>query len=168
MGKNRKNSVEKEDVDLNRVEEILDHYEGVDGCLIPVLQKIQERYGYLIEPAIDIVSERLNISTSEIVGVATFYSQFHLRPRGKHIIKVCCGTACHVKNAKGLSAKVVDTFKVRVGETTADKMFTFEEVSCLGACGIAPVVVIDKEVHGTQSPDKLGAILDGYKAPVVK
>ncbi len=165
MGKAKKQSEQNETVDLSMAEKVLDKYSGVDGCLIPVLQKIQEGYGYLQEPVINLVSERLNMSLSEILGVATFYSQFHLKPRGKHIIKVCCGTACHVKNAKGLSAKVIDRFKINANETTEDRMFTFEEVSCLGACGIAPVVVVDKDVHGTLSPDKLGDVLDGYTKP---
>ncbi|MGR3304199.1 MAG: NADH-quinone oxidoreductase subunit NuoE [Candidatus Scalindua sp.] len=163
MGKAKKKSAQKsETVDLSMAEKILDQYRGIDGCLIPVLQKIQNGYGYLQEPVINLVSERLNMSLSEIIGVATFYSQFHLKPRGKHIIKVCCGTACHVKKAKSLSAKVIDRFKINPNETTEDMMFTFEEVSCLGACGIAPVVVIDKDVHGTLSPDKFADILDGY------
>ena len=159
-------SVQDETVDLSKVKKILKSYENVNGALIPVLQKIQAEYGYLQEPVINFVSESLNISVTEIIGVATFYSQFHLKPRGKHIIKVCCGTACHVKKAKSLSAKVIDRFKINPNETTEDKMFTFEEVSCLGACGIAPVVVIDKDVHGTLSPDKFGEVLDGYAKPV--
>jgi NADH-quinone oxidoreductase subunit E len=162
MGKAKKRSVQEETVDLSTVEKILDQYRGVDGCLIPVLQNIQNEYGYLQEPVINLVSERLNMSLSEIIGVATFYAQFHLQPRGKHIIKVCCGTACHVKKAKSLSAKVIDRLKINANETTKDRMFTFEEVSCIGACGIAPVVVVDKDVHGTLSPDKLGDVLDGY------
>ncbi len=162
MGKAKEQSVQDETVDLSMADKILDQYKGVDGCLIPVLQKIQEGYGYLQEPVINLVSERLNMSLSEILGVASFFAQFHLKPRGKHIIKVCCGTACHVKNAKGLSAKVIDRFKINANETTEDRMFTFEEVACLGACGIAPVVVVDKDVHGTLSPDKLGDVLDEY------
>ncbi len=162
MGKAKKQSVQVETIDLSLAEKILDKYSGVDGCLIPVLQNIQNEYGYLQEPVINIVSERLNMSLSEIMGVASFFAQFHLKPRGKHIIKVCTGTACHVKKAKGLSAKVIDRLKINANETTKDKMFTFEEVACLGACGIAPVVVVDKDVHGTLSPDKLGDVLDGY------
>jgi len=165
MGKAKKQSVQGETVDLTMAEKILDQYRGVDGCLIPVLQKIQNEYGYLQETIINVVSERLNMSPSEIIGVATFFAQFHLKPRGKHIIKVCCGTACHVKKAKGLSAKVVDRLKINANETTEDRMFTFEEVPCVGACGIAPVVVVDKDVHGTLSPDKLGDILDTYTKP---
>ncbi|HHT9111676.1 MAG TPA: NADH-quinone oxidoreductase subunit NuoE, partial [Candidatus Brocadiaceae bacterium] len=150
-------------IDLSKVEKILSDYKNARGVIIPVLQKVQGEYGYLPEPVIDLIAKRLNISADEIIGVATFYAQFHLKPRGKHIIKVCCGTACHVKNAKNLSAKVHEKLKINVNETSNDKLFTFEEVSCLGACGIAPVVVIDEDVHGELSPDKLDGILDKYK-----
>ncbi len=162
MGKKKKQAIKEETLDLSKAEEILDQYEGIDGCLIPVLQKIQNAYGYLMEPVINIVAERLNMSESEIIGVASFYAQFHLKPRGKHIIKVCCGTACHVKNAKHLSTRIESRFKIKKNETTEDRMFTFEEVPCVGACGIAPVVVFDKDVHGTLSPDKLDSVLDKY------
>ena len=162
MGKAKKKSAQGETVNLSLAEKILDKYRGEDGCLIPVLQNIQNEYGYLQESVINLVSERLNMSLSEVMGVASFFAQFHLKPRGKHIIKVCTGTACHVKKAKGLSAKVIDRLKINANETTKDMMFTFEEVACLGACGIAPVVVVNKDVHGTLSPDKLGDVLDGY------
>ena len=162
MGKAKKKSAQGEPVNLSLAEKILDKYRGEDGCLIPVLQNIQNEYGYLQEPVINLVSERLNMSLSEVMGVASFFAQFHLKPRGKHIVKVCTGTACHVKKAKGLSAKVIDRLKINANETTKDLMFTFEEVACLGACGIAPVVVVNKDVHGTLSPDKLGDVLDGY------
>lgn len=157
--------LQAEEVDLSELEKILEDYKGKRGAVIPVLQKVQNKYGYLPEPAIVLIAERLNISISEIVGVATFYAQFHLKPRGKHVVKVCCGTACHVKNAKRLSNKIQTKLKVNVNETTEDREFTFEEVSCLGACGIAPVVTIDDHVHGEISPDKLDEILDTYKQP---
>lgn len=155
----------EEEIDFTEVDYVLDKYKNVNGALIPILQHVQHKYGYLQEPVIFYIAECLNISPSEIIGVATFYAQFHLKPRGKHILKVCCGTACHVKNAKSLSAKIIDIFKIQRDETTEDRMFTFEEVSCLGACGIAPVVVVDEEVHGTLSPDKLGEILEEYTKP---
>lgn len=160
-------SAKTEVIDTSKVEKVLEKYKDARGALIPILQSVQVGYGYLPEPIIDFIAERLKISTSEIIGVATFYAQFHLNPRGQHIIKVCCGTACHVKNAKSLSAKVHEKLKINVNETSKDKLFTFEEVSCLGACGIAPVVVIDEDVHGELSADKLGGILDKYKKPEV-
>ncbi len=165
MGKKSIQSKQSETLDFSKAEKILDEYKDVDGALIPILQNVQAEYGYLPEQILNVVSERLNMSVTEIVGVSTFYAQFHLKPRGKHIIKVCCGTACHVKNAKNLSARVTENFKIKKNETTEDRLFTFEEVSCLGACGIAPVVVIDTDVHGEISPDKLDDILNKYKQP---
>ena len=162
MGKRKKQKAKEKTVDLSIAEKILDHYEGVDGCLIPILQKVQNEYGYLQEPVINHIAERMNINASEIIGVATFYAQFHLKPRGVHIVRVCCGTACHVKNAKGLSDKIQGMLKIEKGETTEDKMFTYEEVPCVGACGIAPVVVLDNDVHGTLSPEKLENVMSNY------
>ena len=157
-----KNEAQEEEIDFSKADKVLNKYKDTNGALIPILQNVQHEYGYLQEAVLCYISESLNVSVSEIIGVATFYAQFHLKPRGKHIIRVCCGTACHVKNAKALSAKVTDKLKITKDETTEDKMFTLEEVSCLGACGIAPVVVMDEEVHGTYSPDKLGSLLDEY------
>ncbi|MCP4255160.1 MAG: NADH-quinone oxidoreductase subunit NuoE [Candidatus Scalindua sp.] len=162
MGKRKKQNVKEEAIDLSMAEKVLDRYEGVDGSLIPILQKVQNEYGYLQEPVINLIAERMNVNASEIIGVATFYAQFHLKPRGAHIVRVCCGTACHVKNAKGLSDKIQERFKINKGETTEDKMYTYEEVPCVGACGIAPVVVFDNDIHGTLSPEKLDKVLDGY------
>ncbi|MBM4053817.1 MAG: NADH-quinone oxidoreductase subunit NuoE [Planctomycetes bacterium] len=163
MAETNLKSEKKDELDLSKTEEILAKYEGAKGAIIPILQKIQLEYGYLPESAIDLVAERLNTSASELIGVSTFYAQFHLKPRGKHIVKVCCGTACHVKNSRGLTTKVHQKLKIHKNETTEDKMFTFEEVSCLGACGIAPVVVIDSSVHGEISPDEFEKLLDEYK-----
>ncbi|MBM2834180.1 MAG: nuoE 4 [Candidatus Brocadiaceae bacterium] len=161
--KTNEQSTNNETIDLSKVEKILDDYKNTRGAVIPILQKAQAAYGFLPEPVIDHIAQGLNMSADEIIGVATFYAQFHLKPRGHHIVKVCCGTACHVKNAKALSSKVREKLKINVNETTEDKLFTFEEVSCLGACGIAPVVMIDEDVHGEVSPDKLNDVLDNYK-----
>ena len=160
-------STNKETVDLSKVEKVLEKYKDVRGAVIPILQKTQAEYGFLPEPVIDYIAQSLNMSAEEIIGVTSFYAQFHLKPRGHHIIKVCCGTACHVKNAKALSSKVREKLKININETTEDKLFTFEEVSCVGACGIAPVVMIDEDVHGEISPDKLNDVLDDYKKPGV-
>ncbi|MBS1257680.1 MAG: NADP-reducing hydrogenase subunit HndA [Candidatus Scalindua arabica] len=164
MGKAKKQSVQDETIDFSAAEEILDSYEGMNGSLIPVLQKIQHEYGYLQEPLINLVAERLNISASEIIGVATFYAQFHLKPRGVHIVKICCGTACHVKGA----TKIVDEFAkkldVEVGSTTEDRLFTLEEVACLGACSLAPIVTVDDDnVYGNLVPDNIDNIIQGTK-----
>jgi NADH-quinone oxidoreductase E subunit len=163
--KTNEQSTNNETIDLSKVERILEDYKNTRGAVIPILQKVQAEYGFLPEPIIDRIAQGLNMRADEIIGVATFYAQFHLKPRGHHIVKVCCGTACHVKNAKALSTKVREKLKININETTEDKLFTFEEVSCLGACGIAPVVMIDEDVHGEISPDKLNNILDEYKKP---
>ncbi len=159
MGNRKKQATKKDIVDLSKADEILDHYEGADGALIPVLQKIQGEYGYLQEETINLVAERLNISTSEIVGVATFYSQFRLKPRGVHLIKVCCGTACHVKGASKITEAFSKKLDVEVGSTTEDAMFTLEEVACLGACSLAPIITLDGDVHGNLVPDNVANII---------
>lgn len=156
-------SIQKEEIDFSEAEKILDEYESVNGALIPILQKVQAAYGYLQESIIDLIAERLNISASEIVGVATFYAQFHLKPRGKHIIKVCCGTACHVKGAKSIVDKLSSELNVPVGDTTSDRMFTLEEVACLGACSLAPILMLDEDVHGKLAPDNVTNIIHETK-----
>ncbi len=161
MGKKKKQAVKEETIDLSNAEEILDKYEGVDGALIPVLQKIQSEYGYLQEETINLVAERMNISTSEIVGVATFYSQFRLKPIGEHLIKVCCGTACHVKGASKITEAFSKKLDVEVGSTTEYTMFTLEEVACLGACSLAPIVTLDGDVHGNLVPGNVDKIIQG-------
>ena len=159
MGKRKKQTVTEEAIDLSKAEEILDKYEGVQGALIPVLQKIQYEYSYLQEETINLVAERMNISASEIIGVATFYSQFRLEPRGVHMVKVCCGTACHVKGANKITQEFTNKLNVAVGSTTEDNMFTLEEVACLGACSLAPIITIDGNVHGNMAPGGVGNII---------
>ncbi len=161
MGKRKKQPAIKESLDLTKAEEILDSYEGADGALIPVLQKIQNEYGYIQEETVNLVAERMNISASEIIGVATFYSQFRLEPVGVHMIKVCCGTACHVKGAPKITSEFSRKLDVAVGSTTKDRMFTLEEVACLGACSLAPIVTLDGDVHGNLAPDNVDNIIQG-------
>ncbi len=161
MGKKKKQTAIKETVDLAKADEILDKYEGVQGALIPVLQQIQGVYGYLQEETINLVAERMNISASEIAGVATFYSQFRLKPIGVHLIKVCCGTACHVKGASKITEAFSKKLDVEVGSTTEDTMFTLEEVACLGACSLAPIVTLDGDVHGNLVPGSVDNIIQG-------
>lgn len=146
-------------VDLSKMEQVLEKYKNVRGSLIPVLQIVQAEYGYLPEPVIGLISERLHISIHEIVGTATFYAQFHLKPRGEHIIKVCCGTACHVKGAKKVLEKISETLEVSTGMTTKDNAFTLDEVACLGACSLAPVMMVDEDIHGKLAPDTVGNVI---------
>jgi NADH:ubiquinone oxidoreductase subunit E len=155
--------IQSKTIDLSGVEKILEKYKGQRGTLIPVLQQVQAGYGYLPEPAINLISERLNMSASEIVGVATFYAQFHLIPRGQHIIRVCCGTACHVKGAQKITEKVGEILDVSVGMTTKDELFTLEEVACLGACSLAPVMMVDEDIHGKLASDTVDTVIKQIK-----
>ncbi len=149
--------------DLSKTEKILEKYKNARGAVIPILQMVQAECGYLPEPAVDLISERLHISPHEIVGVATFYAQFHLKPRGQHIIKMCCGTACHVKGAKKVLEKLSETLEVSAGMTTKDNVFTLEEVACLGACSLAPVMMVDEDIHGKLAPDTVATVIKEIK-----
>ncbi len=150
-------------LDLTRVDEIIDRYQGEQGSLIPALQEIQGHYGYIPEGAVPRIAEGLKVYPSSIYGVMTFYSQFNLKPTGKNIIRVCCGTACHVKGVERVSSKFEEVLKVPMGETTGDRNFTLEQVACIGACSLAPAVMVNDEVHGKVTPDEVIAILDQYK-----
>jgi len=159
----QKESLRNTTLDLSKIEQVLEKYKNTRGALIPVLQAVQGHYGYLPEPVVDLISERLRISVHEIVGTATFYAQFHLKPRGQHIIKVCCGTACHVKGAKKVLQKISETLEVSTGMTTKDNAFTLEEVACLGACSLAPVMMVDEDIHGKLAPDTVGTVIKEIK-----
>lgn len=156
------NSIEN-DERMDKVPEIIQKFKAVNGALIPVLHEIQKLFGYLPEPALEKVSEGLDISMSEIYGVATFYSNFTLEPKGKHIIKVCLGTACYVKGSQEIMEKLCAELDVEVGKTTKDGQFTIEAARCLGGCGLAPVMVIDEKVYGRLVPDDVSRILKDYK-----
>jgi len=108
------------------------------------------------------VARFVRVPESKVFGVATFYARFHLNPRGEHIVRLCCGTACHVRGAMKVSDKVKDTLGVGVGETTEDKKFTYEEVACIGACGLAPVMTIGEKTFGKLDPDKAKGIIEKY------
>lgn len=151
-----------EEVDLTAANQVIDKYITLHGNLMPVLQGIQEAYGYVPKDTIDLVAERLNVYPSQIYGVLTFYAQFHLKPRGRFIIRVCVGTACHVLGAP----RIVDTFFEKLGighaETTPDLRFTFEKVACLGACGMAPLAMVNDETYGKMTVQKVEEIIDEY------
>ncbi|MEC4685617.1 MAG: NAD(P)H-dependent oxidoreductase subunit E [Nitrospirota bacterium] len=137
-------------------EKILKAYHENEGNVISLLQDIEESFGYLPQDAIDWFSEQLDIPPSRFYGIATFYAQFHLKPRGENIITACCGTACHVKGSERLINSLMRELHIPSGEDTSeDKKFTVEKVNCVGACSIAPVVIINKEVHGKMTADRL-------------
>lgn len=131
--------------------------------LIARLHAIQEREGYLPATEIAAVAKDMGISAAQVMGVATFYNHFRLRPPGKHTIKVCDGTACHVKGARKLLDRLQTELSVTPGESTDDGMFSLEVVACLGACSMAPALVVDDEVHGRVSPRQLKRILNTYR-----
>jgi len=128
------------------------HYAGEEGMLIPSLQKVQEAEGYISRERILEIHRRSGVPVPQIYGVVTFYAQFRLQPVGRHIIKVCHGTACHVAAAKGISQALEGALEIRTGETTKDRLFTLETVSCLGCCSLAPVVMIDTSTYGNLDP----------------
>lgn len=150
--------------DLAPLKEILDKHAGAKGCLIPVLQKAQNVYGYLPKPVLEAIAREVNIPIAEIFGVVTFYSQFHLNPRGKNIVRACQGTACHVRGANAVLESISTHLGIRPGQTTADLNFTLETVACIGACGLAPVIMVNEDTHGRLTPGAIPAILDSYLA----
>jgi NADH-quinone oxidoreductase subunit E len=134
--------------DLSLMDEIFDKYEGQKGALIPVLQRAQTLYGYLPPEVLKLIADRLGVSLGKVYGVATFYAQFYLEPRGRHILRLCDGTACHVKGTPALISAVQQEYGVGPGETTQDYELTTEIVYCLGSCALAPAGVLDNQVIG--------------------
>jgi NADH-quinone oxidoreductase subunit E len=143
-----KEKEEQTEVDLSLLNNVIEKYKTKKGKLIPILQNAQELYGYLPEEVFHKIHQETDLSLSQMFGVATFYSQFRLNPVGKHIIKVCHGTACHVQNAGELTEYLEDYLEIKDGETTENGLFTLESVACLGCCSLAPVMMIGDEVYG--------------------
>ena len=142
-------------VDLSLLEPIFDKYRDQQGALIPILQQAQGAYGYLPAQVLQSIAEHLGISLSKVYGVATFYSQFYLERRGRHILKLCDGTACHVKGTSVLLTAVEEEYGVSPGETTEDGELTVEVVYCVGSCALAPVAILDDEVMGRMRQEML-------------
>jgi len=161
---NQETEMEEPVFDPALAEQVIEKYKDIPGNLMPVLQGIQDEYGYVPRLAVDLVAERLNVYPSQIYGVLTFYAQFHLKPRGKYIIRVCMGTACHVLGAE----RIRETFHERIGithaETTPDRRFTFELVACLGACGMAPLAMVNDETYGKMTVQKVDEIIKEYSS----
>ena len=143
--------------------EILGEYEGKAENLIPMLQRTQRALGYLPEWALLDISEHMRLPPAKVFGVATFYAQFRLQPIGKHIIRVCRGTACHVRASSRILKEIQSRLQVTSGETTRDRLFTLETVACFGSCALAPVMVVDDRVYGRMNPSKAMAILDEFR-----
>lgn len=156
--------VQEQEIDLAAANQVIDKYLDMKGALMPVLQAIQEHYGYIPEPCVHLTAERLNVYPSQIYGVLTFYAQFHLEPRGKYIVRVCMGTACHVKGAGRIAETLEDRLGIGHAETTEDLKFTVEHVACIGACGMAPVIMVNEATYGSMSVQKLDEVVAKYRA----
>ncbi len=145
-----------------KLQEVIERNKEVSGALLPILHEAQEIYGYLPIEVQQTVADGLGISLSEVYGVATFYSRFSLTPKGKHRISVCLGTACYVKGGDKVLAEVEKKLGIKSGECTPDGLFSIDSCRCVGACGLAPVMMIDEEVYGKLTPDLVDKILDKY------
>jgi len=152
-------------VDQNdlKLKEIIGKYKDTRGALIPVLHEAQEVYGYLPVDVLKKVSEGLNVSLAEIYGVVTFYTQFSLNPKGRFKINVCLGTACYVKGSGDILEKFKEKLGIDVGQCTEDGKFSLDACRCIGACGLAPVIMINDDVHGRLTADDVEGILEKYK-----
>ena len=146
-----------------RIDAILEKYADVKGPLIPILQEVQNLYNYLPKDVLEYIADKTGTPISEIYGVVTFYSLFHLNPRGRNVIRVCQGTACHVRGGKTILQALEKQLGIKAGHTTDDLRFTMETVACIGACGLAPVMQINDDTHGRLTTDKLAGILARYK-----
>jgi len=155
-----------EQEDLKKVTTVLDEAQGQRGIVIAVLQKVQDKVGFLPEEAMQMIAERLEMSLSTVYGVASFYKQFHFKPRGRNIVSVCVGTACHVRGAGEVVKKIEDSFYVKPGETTPDRAVTLETVGCVGCCGLAPVLVVNEDISGELTPSLVDAIISDIKSGV--
>ena len=143
--------------------ELLDHYRKQKGALVPLLQGAQAIFGYLPENVMRRVAEASGEPLSQAMGVATFYAQFRLKPHAKNTVRCCHGTACHVSGAKRVSEEIEKYLGIQAGENTADMLYTIEEVHCVGACGMAPVVMINDRAHGKLTPEKGVAVVKQFR-----
>lgn len=146
------------------INDILIKYGQEKGTLIPILQEVQENIGYLSEEAISQISKSINMSESEIYGVASFYAQFYFTPRGKHTVKVCLGTACHVRGGQRIMNEVISKLGIEPGETSEDYQFSLERVACFGCCALAPVMVVDKTTYPEMNRPKVDDVLKSYQS----
>jgi NADH-quinone oxidoreductase subunit E len=156
--------VHDDGIDFMELDQIIEgEFSSDKESLIMILQAIQRRYNYLPRPALEYLSTKIGIPTSRIYGVATFYSTFSLEQRGRHIVSICTGTACHVRGGERVHERLSEVLSIRDNETTADKRFTLESVRCIGCCSLGPVVKVDEDMHGRISSDEVEKILGQYE-----
>jgi NADH:ubiquinone oxidoreductase subunit E len=148
--------------DISKIEGIIRHHRHGSGSLISILQDIQSEYNYLSKEMLVLICERLGIPLSQAYSVTTFYHSFSLKPRGKHKLSVCLGTACHVRGGERIAQKISRALDIQQGETTEDLRFTLENVRCIGCCSLAPVITVDEDTFGHLTQDKIDKILEKY------
>ena len=148
---------------LEKIGQILKKHNRDESALIAILQDIQAEENYLPQDVLKHVAKSMDVPLTRVYSLATFYKAFSLKPRGKHLINVCLGTACHVRGAPRILEKLERDLRVKAGETTEDKKFTLETVNCLGACALGPIVVIDGKYHGQMTSSKVSSLLKGYQ-----
>lgn len=151
------------EIDLTLIDTLIQKYKGKKGNMIPLLQGTQEIYGFVPRAAFEKISCETGLELSEMFGVATFYAQFRLSPVGRHIIKVCHGTACHVQNANEITEALEEALKIKDGETTEDRFYTLESVACLGCCSLAPVMMIGEQTYGKLTGNEAVKIVKNIK-----
>jgi NADH-quinone oxidoreductase subunit E len=152
-----------EPVDLGPLDRVLAEHAGGGGSLIPVLQHAQDAYGYLPLPVLERIARALGVPSAQVFGVATFFAQFRLKPVGKHVIRVCHGTACHVGGAEKISEAFSRELCVSEGETTPDRLFTLESVACVGCCSLAPVAMVGGETFGRLDGPRVGRVVKDFR-----
>jgi NADH-quinone oxidoreductase subunit E len=150
-------------MDMSNIDAIIDRYDRAPSALLAIMQDVQDEERYLPKEAMNRISEALEIPISRVYQMATFFESFHLEPRGKHICTVCMGTACHVRGAQRLVEQLERDLDIPSGQTTEDLMFTIEEVNCVGACALGPLVIIDSEYHGNMTSGSLQKVVKKIK-----
>ena len=151
------------EVDLGRLEGIIHKYQDKSGSLIPLLQDVQEVFGYIPPESVEPIAEAMNLFPSQVQGVITFYAGFSLEPKGKYVVRVCRGTACHVKGGRSILRLMKRELGLEEGETSPDFRFTLETVACLGTCFLAPTMMVNKTYFGKLSPPKITTVLSQYR-----
>jgi NADH-quinone oxidoreductase subunit E len=149
-------------MDMAPVMEIIRRYEGNPGALIAILQDVQSEYRYLPREALEVVADRRRVPLSQVYGLANFFRAFSLEPRGRHLIHVCTGTACHVRGAPLVLEEIERQLGITSGQTTEDRLFTLETVNCVGACALGPVVIVDQDYHANMEPGRVTDVLHRY------
>jgi NADH-quinone oxidoreductase subunit E len=155
-------------MDMTNIDGIIDGYNGAPSALLAIMQDVQDAERYLPKEAMNRIAEKLSIPIARVYQMATFFESFHLAPRGKHVCTVCMGTACHVRGAQRLTEQLERDLEVASGGTTGDMMFTLEEVNCVGACALGPLVIIDGEYHGNMTSGSLQKVVKKIKKAEAK